>query len=164
MTHPPSGGLARYYARAGFDGLSGTISVPIANTGARAGSACLPILAVSKSTSTAGIAASGATTTYSINVQNTGGGARNISIIDNTLPPGWTLASAPTYSYTPALPMAANNLASGAEASNTSGGITFPLSAAAPLTAPALGDNNLIRNNFFIAPIINGVGGQMTIN
>lgn len=162
---PPVAGKARYFARDGFDGLAGSFNAPIASTGARAGSACLPILAVSKSTSTPSIVASGATTAnYSINIQNTGGGARNISIIDNTLPPGWTLASAPTYSYTPALPMAANNLASGAEASTTSGGTTFPLSTAAPLTAPAVGDNNLTWNNFFIAPIINGVGGQMTIN
>jgi len=162
---PPVAGLARYYARAGFDGFSGSISAPVALTGARAGSACLPNLTVTKSTTTASISASGATTaSYSINVQNTGGGARNISIIDNALPPGWTLAAAPTYSYTPALPMAANNLASGAEASNTSGGATFPLTAAAPLTVPANGSNSLTWNNFFIAPIINGVGGQMTIN
>jgi mucin-19 len=162
---PPSAGLARYYARAGFDGFSASINAPIAGTGARASAACLPILSLSKSTSTPSISASGATTaTYSINVQNTGGGARNISIIDNALPPGWTLATAPTYSYTPALPMAAGNLASGAEASNSSGGATFPLSVAAPLTSPAVGDNSLTWNNFFIAPIINGVGGQMTIN
>ncbi len=67
---PPSGDLARYYARAGFDGLSGNISVPITSTGAHAAAACLPILAVSKSTSTASITACGATTAnYSINVQ-----------------------------------------------------------------------------------------------
>ena len=154
----------RYYARDGGTGITSSFSAPIASAGVRAGAACLPSVTVTKATSTASIAASGVTTaTYSITVQNTGGGARNVSVIDNALPPGWTLTGTPTYAYTPALPMAAGTLASGAEASSTAGGATFPLTGAAPLAAPAAGANALTWNNLFLAPVRAGVASQLTI-
>jgi uncharacterized repeat protein (TIGR01451 family) len=151
---PPSGGCAAYYGRTGFAGINGTFSAPLANTGTYAGSACLPVLAVTKSTSTPSIsAATGATATYAVTVQNTGGAARNVSVIDNPLPPGWTLTGTPTYNYSPPGPFAAGNLAAGAEAGGGTPPASFPLrtpSNAAPGTVPAVGSNGLTWGTFFL--------------
>lgn len=157
---------ARYYARDGIAGITGTFTPPLA-AGIRSGPECLPVLNVTKATTTPTIiTATGAVATYSITVANTGGGARNVSVIDNALPPGWTLAGTPTYSYTPPGPLGAANLAAGAETST--GGpplATFPLrtaptvATAAPLTVPAGGANSLTWSTFFIPQ-----NGSATIN
>lgn len=153
----PVGGCARYYARAGSNGFSGSFSAPVAATGIYAGSACLPVLTATKSTSTPLIAAAtGATATYTINVSNTGGGARNVSVIDNALPPGWALTGTPAYSYAPAGPLAAGNLAAGAETGTGIPASTFPLltsptvGTATPVTRPAAGANSLSWGTFFL--------------
>ncbi len=155
------------FATAGGVGNTATIAVPVAGTGVRLGHECLPDLRVTKATTTPLISVSGATTAqYTINIQNFGGGARNVVVQDPTLPvaPNWTLsATAPTYQYALPLPLAANNLSSGAEASNTDNGATFPL-AATPLTVPAAASNALTWRQFFLAPIKNGVPSSITIS
>jgi mucin-19 len=154
------------FATAGGAGVRSGVSTPVANTGVRPAAECLPDIRVTKTTSTPTVTVTGATTaTYSILVENFGGGARNVSAID-ALPPGWTLAAPPTYTYVPAQPVAANNLPSGAEASNTAGGNTFPL-AATPLSVPANGSNALAWRQFFLAPFKGGPSSvriNMTVN
>ncbi|MES2281769.1 MAG: hypothetical protein V4542_10190 [Pseudomonadota bacterium] len=84
------------------------------------GGSCLPVIAVTKTTSTPSITtATGATATYSINLSNTGGGAANVLILDRTLPPGWLYASTPatTYSYSPS--PGAGGLTAGAAGAET---------------------------------------------
>ncbi|MBS7807560.1 DUF11 domain-containing protein [Variovorax sp. PCZ-1] len=152
------------FATAGGVGATTTIAIPVANTGVRPAPECLPDVRVSKATSTPSISASGAATAaYTINLQNFGGGARNVNVFDNALPPGWTLASAPTYTFFPAGPIANNNLPSGSEASTTAGGATFPLGTA-PTTAPAIGNTTLTWQQFFLAPLKAGVPSQITIS
>jgi mucin-19 len=157
-------GNTQCFATAGIAGNTTLVSVPVNNTGVRPASECLPDVRVTKATSTPLISASGATTAaYTISLQNFGGGARNVNVFDNALPPGWTLAAAPLYTYFPAGPIAANNLPSGAEASNTAGGATFPL-AAAPLGSPSVGSGTLTWQQFFLAPLKAGVPSQITIS
>jgi uncharacterized repeat protein (TIGR01451 family) len=145
-----AGGSTNYLATAGSSGSSVTVTgsqIP----GVDAPGDCLPQLSATKTTSTPTItAATGATATYSITINNTGGAAQNVSVIDNALPPGWTLSGTPTYVYSPAPPPAAGLLPSGAD--NVSGGATFPLraAAAAPGTVPAIGANSLSWGTFFI--------------
>ena len=152
------------FATAGGAGVrTAPITTPVALTGVRPAAECLPDIRVTKATSTPLISVAGATTAvYTITVQNFGGGARHVSVIDNALPPGWTLASAPTYAYNLPLPVATNNLSSGAEASNTAGGATFPLQAT-PVTVPANGDNALTWRQFFLGPLKNNVPSSVTI-
>lgn len=152
------------FATVGATGTSTTVVVPVAGTGVRTGPECLPDLRVSKATTTPLIATAAATTAaYSILVENFGGGARNVAILDTTLPPNWTLAAAPTYTYAPVQPLAANQLSSGAEASNTAGGASFPL-AATPGTVPANGSNSLTWRQFFLPPVKAGVQSSVRIN
>ncbi len=152
------------FATNGGNGLTSVVGVPVSGTGVRPASECLPDVRVTKATTTPLISAAGATTAaYTINLQNFGGGARNVNVFDNALPPGWTLASAPNYIYFPAGPPAADNLPSGAEASNTAGGATFPL-AATPLAIPANGNTTLTWQQFFLAPLKAGVPSQITIS
>lgn len=152
------------FATNGSIGITTTISTPVAGTGVRPASECMPDVRVTKATTTPLISTPGASTAaYTINLQNFGGGARNVSVFDNALPPGWTLASAPTYTFAPSGTLAADNLPSGAEASNTAGGATFPL-AATPLTVPANGNTTLTWQQFFLAPLKAGVPSQLTIS
>jgi mucin-19 len=152
------------FATAGGAGLRTSAAVPVGNTGVRPAAECLPDVRVTKTTNTPTIAASGAVTAnYSILLQNFGGGARNVAAIDNALPPGWTLAAAPIYTYDPPLPVAANNLSSGAEATSTANGASFPL-AATPLTVPANGSNALTWRQFFLAPLKNGAPSSVRID
>ncbi len=102
-----------------------------AATGVQGGAACLPVINVTKSTSTPTItAAVSATAVYSINLSNTGGAASNVFMIDANLPPGWayTSATAPTFNYSPAPPAAANSSASGAENVSASAPGALPVS------------------------------------
>ena len=93
--------------------------------GVQGGALCLPVITVTKSTTTPTItAATGATASYSLNLSNTGGAASNIFLLDATLPPGWVYSTAatptPTFSYKPAPPAAANSAAAGAESNSAS--------------------------------------------
>jgi uncharacterized repeat protein (TIGR01451 family) len=152
------------FATAGGLGLTTTVSLSTTVTGVRPASECMPDVRVTKATSTPLISASGATTAaYTISLQNFGGGARNVNVFDNALPPGWTLAATPSYAYFPSGAIAANNLPSGAEASSASGGASFPL-AAAPLSVPAVGSSTLTWQQFFLAPLKAGVPSQITIS
>jgi mucin-19 len=157
-------GNPQCFATSGGAGASTNIAIPVSGTGLRPAPECLPDVRVTKATTTPVISAPGATTAaYTINLQNFGGGARNVNVFDNALPPGWTLAAAPTYAYAPAGAIAANNLPSGAEASSAAGGATFPL-AATPLTVPAVGNTTLTWQQFFLAPLKAGVPSQLTIS
>ena len=157
-------GNPQCFATAGGNGASTSITIPVSGTGVRPAPECLPDVRVAKATTTPVISASGATTAaYTINLQNFGGGARNVNVFDNALPPGWTLAAAPSYAYAPAGAIAANNLPSGAEASSAAGGATFPL-AATPLVVPSIGGSTLTWQQFFLAPLKAGVPSQLTIS
>ena len=146
----------------GITGATTAITAPT-NTGAQVGYQCLPNITATKTTSTPVRDALGATTaTYSITLTNSGGGARNVSVFDNALPPGWTLAAAPTYTYVLAPPLAANNLPSGAM--NTAVGAAIAPTNTAPATVPAVGANTLTWNDFFIAPVKNGAPSTITID
>jgi mucin-19 len=155
--------LATCGATAGVAGVNvNNIGFPIAGTGALPGSECLPNITAAKSTTTPVRDALGATTAnYRITLSNSGGGARNVSIIDNALPPGWTLSGTPTYTYAPTPPSAANSLASGAMNAAVP---TVNPAAGAPATVPAAGANALTWSSFFIAPVKNGVPSTITID
>jgi mucin-19 len=155
--------LASCGATAGLAGVNvNNIGFPIAGTGALPGSECLPNIVATKSTTTPVIDALGAATAnYRITLTNSGGGARNVSVLDNALPPTWTLTGTPTYTYVLAPPATANDLPSGAM--NTAVPIVAPV-AGAPATVPAAGANALTWSNFFIAPIKNGVPSSITID
>jgi mucin-19 len=137
---------------------------PFALTGVRPGPECLPDIRVTKATTTPNITASGAVTaSYTINIQNFGGAARNLAVLDSALPPGWTLAAAPTYTYLLPLPLAANQLSTGAEASTTAGGATFPL-VAVPGVVPTNGSSTLTWRQFFVGPLKANTPSSMTIS
>lgn len=87
----------------GSAGVTSTAGGTASGLGGGGGS-CLPVIAVTKTTSTPSITtATGATATYSINLSNTGGAAASVYILDRGLPPGWLYTSTPatTYSYSP---------------------------------------------------------------
>jgi uncharacterized repeat protein (TIGR01451 family) len=160
-----------YFARPGQTGTRPAVSNALDTVGSRAGFECLPSLTVSKSASPSVItSATGATTSYSIAVSNAAlsGGVTNLTLFDQTLPPGWTLASAATYTYNP-LP---SNTILGAGAEETAGvvgalpdqtinslAITFPLATStAPDVAATAGQNALRWGSFFLDQ-----GASMTI-
>lgn len=141
-------------------GAAGAVSTLGGNPdGTTAGAQCAPVLTVSKLALTPAVtAATGATTQYSIVVTNaaTAGAARNVDVIDNALPPGWTLAAAPTYAYRPS---GAGTFASGADtAANVAGYSIAASPTAAPTAVPSVGANSLTWSSLFIAP-----GGGATI-
>lgn len=145
------------------DGVVGTLALlAAAPDGTLPGAQCAPVLSVSKNTLTPLVStAASATAQYQIVVSNaaTAGAARNVDVIDNALPPGWTLAAAPTYAYSPAGPPAANNFASGADTAANVGGYSINASpTAAPTVVPAVGNNALTWSSLFIAP-----GGVATL-
>ena len=151
-------------ATAGLAGASLGISSPIASTGAYAGYECLPNISATKITSTPVFDLLGTATgvaNYQIDLVNSGGGARAVNNIDNALPPGWGLVGAPTYTYTPVPPSAANNLPSGADSSAVP--VVSPV-AGAPATAPAVAANSLTWGGFFMAPLKNDVPSRVRIN
>ncbi len=155
--------LATCGATAGVAGVNiSSTGIPIAGTGTLPGSECLPNIVASKLTSTPVRDALGATTAnYRITLTNFGGGARNVSIIDDALPPGWAISGTSTYTYSPAPPLAINNLPSGA----TNAAVpTISPATGAPITSPAAAANALTWSSFFIAPIKNGVPSTVTID
>ncbi|MDO9405115.1 MAG: hypothetical protein Q7T87_13870 [Polaromonas sp.] len=149
-----------YGSTAGTNGLAQTLATP--PSGTTAGAQCAPALTVTKLALTPAVTTTtAATAQYSIVVSNaaTGGAARNVEIIDNALPPGWTLAAAPTYAYSPAGPAAANNFASGADTAADVAGYSINASpTAAPTVVPTVGSNSMTWSSLFIAP-----GGAATI-
>lgn len=96
-------------ATAGGTSAGGGVSSDPSGGGGGSSNLCLPILDVTKATTTPLIGVAGATTaTYTIRVTNTGAGpASGADIVDNTLPPGWTFASSSSVVFTPALSGAA---------------------------------------------------------
>jgi uncharacterized repeat protein (TIGR01451 family) len=151
-----------YYARPGQGGVTPAVTEPFDAIGARAGFSCPPAISVSKSaTPTVITSATGATTSYQISISNgtLSGGVTNLNVFDETLPPGWTLASPATYAYSPS--PSAVRLGAGAESAAgiapalpaqalTSLATTFPLGAAAPGTAATAGQNSLRWGSFFL--------------
>lgn len=140
-----------------------------AATGVQGGASCLPIIAVTKSTTTPSITTTtGATAAYSINLSNSGGAASNVFMIDATLPPGWsyTAAIAPTYAYNPAPPPAANSNAAGADTTsasapgalpvntlttvNTGTAVSLRAAATAPGVTPTTGNNTVTFGSFYL--------------
>ena len=134
--------------------------------GVLAGASCLPALQVSKTALQPLIsAATGATTSYAINVSNTRGAATNVFLLDANLPPGWTYAAAPvtTYSYTPVPPGAG---AAGAETTpatlpaglpvntaataNSGAAISLRGNGAAPGAVPSTGSNSPTFGSFYL--------------
>ncbi len=147
--------------RAGSN-TAGASGYAITSPGVQVGYECLPSLAVTKASSTPLVtSAVAATASYTINVRNSGGAARFVNVLDTALPPGWTLASAATYAYSPAPPLAAGVLSSGAETVALTSSSTWSVGAA-PLGVPAIGNNTLTWSNFAIAPVNNGVPSSVT--
>ena len=105
-----------------------------------------------------------ATADYFIAISNSGGGARFVNLLDTSLPPGWTLAApAPTYAYSPAQPLAAGVLSSGAE---TSASITTSRTwvvAATPIAVPLAGANSPTWASFAVAPLRRSVPAVVTV-
>ncbi len=134
------------------------------------GGACLPIIAVTKSTSTPNVTSTGATARYSINLSNTGGGASNVFILDAALPPGWTYSTTPptTYTYNPAPggAVAPNADAAGAEnvsatvlgpfpintlvQGNSITAVTLRANGAAPAVIPTNGTATVTLGSFYL--------------
>jgi uncharacterized repeat protein (TIGR01451 family) len=142
---------------------AGAAGYAITSPGLQVGYECLPNLTVIKSTTTPTVStATGGTAGYIITVSNSGGGARFVNVLDLTLPPGWTLNSAPTYAYSPAQPLAAGRLSSGAETAAITTSRTWVVGAT-PLTVPANGSNTLTWSAFAIAPVTSGVASVVTI-
>ncbi len=140
----------------------GSPGYAIVTPGVLVGYECLPNLAITKATTTPLVTSStGATAAYTIAVSNSGGGARFVSVKDLTLPPGWTLNAASTYTYG-TLP--ATRLPAGGE---TVAPTTTPPAwtvNSSPLTTPTLASNSLTWTSFAVPPITSGVPGQVTIS
>lgn len=148
-------------------GIIGTTSTAGGTpAGVLAGSSCLPALQVSKTALQPLIsAATGATTSYAINVSNARGAATNVFLLDANLPPGWAYAAAPvtTYSYSPVPPGAGS---AGAEttsatlpaglpvntAATANSGVPVSLRAngAAPGVVPSTGSNSPTFGSFYL--------------
>ena len=159
---PPATPGADCGQRAGF-GTAGAVTYVNPSTGVLVGYECLPNLTVSKATGTPLVtSATGATASYTINVTNSGGAARFVDVLDTALPPGWTLASAPTYVYSPPQPLAAGVLSSGAETIVLASSSTWSVGAA-PVSVPATGSNSLTWSSFALAPVNNGVPSAVTV-
>ncbi|MBI2771476.1 MAG: DUF11 domain-containing protein [Burkholderiales bacterium] len=125
-----NGSPKAWNATAGANGATAAAGAP---AGVQSGASCLPLITVTKSTLTPTLtSAPGATASYSIKLSNSGGAASNLFIFD-TLPPGWayTAATAPTYTYSPAPPPAANSPASGAETTSAGTPGALPVSTVA---------------------------------
>ena len=136
-------------------------------TGLQSGASCLPALSVTKTALQRTItAATGATTTYSINVSNAGGAATNVYLFDASLPPGWAYTATPAsiYSYSPAPPGAASSGAettaavlpaglpvNAATTANSAAAVSLRGNGAAPGVVPSTGANSPTFGSFYIA-------------
>jgi uncharacterized repeat protein (TIGR01451 family) len=140
---------------------SGAAGYAVFAPGVRTGYECMPALAVTKTTTTPTITSStSAAANYVINISNTGGGARFVNALDWTLPPGWTLAAAPTYAYSPS---GAGFLPAGAETVAPLATATWAVGAT-PLTVPAVGSNTLTWTSFAVPPVRAGVASSVTVS
>ena len=155
-----------------FPGSTGSSSnAGGAAVGVQGGASCLPVITVTKSTTTPTItAATSATASYSLNLSNSGGAASNVFLLDATLPPGWVYSTAatptPTFSYKPVPPAVANSPAAGAESPsasapgalpvsslttvNSATAVTLRASGAAPGVVPANGNNTVTFGSFYL--------------
>jgi len=162
-----NGSPKAYNSMPGGTGVSATGEALPAGTGA--GASCLPVISVSKSTTTPTITtATGATATWWISLSNSGGAATNLFIFDAGLPPGWTYASSPAtvYSYAPAPPPSAAANAAGAETVSATLPVGLPVTNAssinaatpvslrangsAPGVVPGVGNNQLTFGSFYL--------------
>lgn len=97
----PVGG-ASHGATAGAGGSNSQSGDSNFNT--RPSAQCLPQLTVTKSTLTPTVTTAAATSvSYTIVVSNTGGAAIGADLVDNALPPGWTLSQTSGIAFSPAL-------------------------------------------------------------
>lgn len=97
----PVGGAA-HGATAGAGGGSSTPADSAFNT--RPSAQCLPQLTVTKATLTPTVTTANATSvSYTIVVSNSGGAAIGADLVDNALPPGWTLSQTSGIAFAPAL-------------------------------------------------------------
>lgn len=159
-----NGSPKAYNATAGTLGLAS--SAGGTPTGVRAGAACLPVIAVNKSTTTPTItSATGATATYHINLANSSGAASNVFVFDANLPPGWAYTSTPasTYTYSPAPPGAASAGAEttaatipaglpvpSATTANSNTAVSLRAAGAAPGVVPSSGNNSATFGSFYL--------------
>jgi uncharacterized repeat protein (TIGR01451 family) len=165
------GGTAGNSSPKSYSSTVGTIGAASTAGGTPAGilggASCLPAITVNKLTLQPTVtAATGATTSYSINLSNTGGAATNVYLFDANLPPGWAYSAAPasTYSYNPAPPGAAS---SGAEttaavlpaglpvnaaiSANSASPVSQRAAGASPGVVPITGANSPTFGSFFLA-------------
>lgn len=135
-------------------------------TGVLGGASCLPVLQVTKTTLQSTVtAATGATTSYSINVSNSRGAATNVFLFDANLPPGWAYTSTPatTYSYSPAPPGAGSAGAETTSATLPAGlpvntaltansvtAVSLRANGAAPGLVPTTGNNSPTFGSFYL--------------
>jgi uncharacterized repeat protein (TIGR01451 family) len=120
---------------------------------------CLPAITVSKTALTPTVTAvTGATASYRISVSNaaTAGAARNLEVLDFSLPPGWTYLATNTITYTPTPPAAAGSFATGADTALDVAGYSVGTTVASP---PSASSNSPSWGSFFVPP-----GGQIDIN
>ncbi len=97
----PVGG-ASHGATAGAGGSNSQSGDSNFNT--RPSAQCLPQLTVTKATLTPTVTTAAATSvSYTIVVSNTGGAAIGADLVDNALPPGWTLSQTSGITFSPAL-------------------------------------------------------------
>ena len=167
------GGTAGNNSPKPWNSTSGTFGITATTggsaVGVQGGASCLPVIAVTKSTSTPNISTTvGATASYSINLSNSGGAASNVFMIDAVLPPGWqyTGATAPVYAYNPVPPPAANSPATGAETTSAAAPGALPVSslttansvtavslraaATSPGVTPTTGNNTVTFGSFYL--------------
>ena len=153
-----------------YNAVAGSSNTPVTTggnqTGLQSGASCLPALSVTKTALQPIVTATtGATTTYSINVSNTGGAATNVYLFDASLPPGWAYTATPVsiYSYSPAPPGAASSGAesiaavlpaglpvNAATTANSASAVSLRASGAAPGVVPSTGANSPTFGSFFI--------------
>lgn len=159
-----NGSPKAYNATAGSAGTAAnTGGTPI---GVSSGASCLPVIALSKSTTTPTItSATGATATYLINLSNAGGAASNVFLLDAGLPPGWVYNGTPatSYLYSPVPPGAASAGAETVAATipaglpvnnattvNSATSVSLLSAGAAPGLVPSTGDNSMTFGSFYL--------------
>ena len=97
----PVGGAANG-ANTGGSSTAGTSADAVFTV--RPGAQCLPVLSVTKTTLTPTVTTAAATSvSYTIVVSNSGGAAIGADLVDNALPPGWTLSQTSGIAFAPAL-------------------------------------------------------------
>ena len=144
----------------GLPGLAGQSLATAATTlpGLSPGYLCLPQISVTKTALTPTVTAvTNATAQWRITVANaaTAGAARNLEILDATLPTNWTYQATNAVAYTPAPPAGAGNFAAGADTAANVAGYSVGTAIA---SSPAAASNSPAWSTFFVPP-----GGQIDV-